>query len=118
MATTHDYISECRGCHGLYGVARLKDGVSFQTAFANIKGIADQLARQYPDSNRDQKAYMLPMSEVIVGDIRPVLLVLLSGAGLLLLIATINVASLLLVRSRAAGVKLPCAGRLEHPGGD
>jgi len=111
-ATILDDISNCRGCHGLYGVARLKDGVSFQTAFANIKGIADQLARQYPDSNRDQKAYMLPMSEVIVGDIRPVLLVLLSGAGLLLLIATINVASLLLVRSESRRREIAVRGAL------
>src|SRR5581483_8594816 len=99
--TTQSEISDCRGSHGLYGVARLKDGISFQAAFADIKQIADQLARQYPDSNRDQKAYMLPMTEVIVGDIRPVLLVLLCGAGLLLLIATVNVASLQLVDAQA-----------------
>ncbi|HYK34585.1 ABC transporter permease [Alloacidobacterium sp.] len=110
--TSQSEISDCRGCHGLYGVARLKDGVSFQTAFADIKQIADQLARQYPDSNRDQKAFMLPMSEVIVGDIRPVLLVLLSGAGLLLLIATVNVASLLLVRSESRRREIAVRGAL------
>ncbi|QNI33909.1 ABC transporter permease [Alloacidobacterium dinghuense] len=110
--TSQGEISGCRGCHGLYGIARLKVGVSFQTAFANIKGIADQLARQYPDSNRDQKAYMLPMTEVIVGDIRPILLVLLSGAGLLLLIATINVASLLMVRSESRRREIAVRGAL------
>jgi len=110
--TLQDNISDCRGCHGFYGIARLKDGVSFQSAFANIKGIADQLARQYPDSNRDQKAFMLPMSEVIVGDIRPILLVLLSGAGLLLLIATVNVASLLLVRSESRRREIAVRGAL------
>ena len=60
--------------------------------------IAKELERQYPDSNRGQGASVVPLSEVIVGDVRPVLLVLLSGAGLLLLIACVNVASLLLVR--------------------
>jgi macrolide transport system ATP-binding/permease protein len=110
--TLQDFISDCRGCHGFYGIARLKDGVSFQTAFANIKGIADQLERQYPDSNRDQKAFMLPASEVIVGDIRPILLVLLSGAALLLLIATINVASLLLVRSESRRREIAVRGAL------
>jgi macrolide transport system ATP-binding/permease protein len=94
--------SECdlrRSCHNLYGVARLDDGVSIQTALANMKSIAQQLERQYPDSNRDQGAAVAPLTESIVGDIRPILLVLLSGAGLLLLIASVNVASLLLVRS-------------------
>lgn len=90
----------CRGCHGLYGVARLRDGVSFSTAYANISAIARQLEKDYPGSNRDQAAYMLPLADVIVGDIRPVLLVLFSGAALLLLIAGVNVASLLLVRSQ------------------
>ena len=99
-ATLHD-ASKCRGCHGLYGVARLKPGVAFQTAVADMKSIAKQLEKQYPDSNRDQGAYLLPLSDVIVGDIRPVLLMLLSGAGLLLLIATVNVASLLLVRAQS-----------------
>ncbi len=91
--------STCRDCHGLFGVARLKNGISFATAFADIKTIAQNLSKQYPDSNRDQAAYMLPLTEVIVGDIRPILLVVLSGAGLLLLIAGVNVANLLLVRA-------------------
>jgi macrolide transport system ATP-binding/permease protein len=91
--------STCRGCHGLFGVARLKDGVTFEQAYADVKGIAERLAKKYPDSNRDQAAFMLPLIDVIVGDIRPVLLVLISGAGLLLLIASVNVASLLLVRT-------------------
>jgi predicted permease len=96
--------SECdlrRSCHGLYGVARLKDGVSLQTALANVKSIAKQLERQYPDTNRDQGAALAMLAEGIVGDIRPILLVLLSGAGLLLLIAGVNVAGLLLVRSES-----------------
>ena len=90
-----------RSCHGMYGVARLKDGVSFQAASANVVSIAKQLEKQYPDSNRDQGAVLSPLTDVLVGDIRPILLVLLSGAGLLLLIASVNVAGLLLVRSES-----------------
>ena len=93
--------SECdlrRSCHSLLGVARLKDGVSVQTALANVTSIAQQLEKQYPE-NRGQGAGLIPLAEAISRNIRPILLLLLSGAGLLLLIASVNVASLLLVRS-------------------
>jgi macrolide transport system ATP-binding/permease protein len=43
--------------------------------------IAQQLEKPYPDSNRGQGANVMPLTEVIVGDIRPILLVLLSGAA-------------------------------------
>jgi predicted permease len=88
-----------RSCHSLHGVARLKDGVSEQAALADVSRIARDLEAQYPDSNRYQGATVAPLSEIIVGDVKPILLLLLGGAALLLLIACINVASLLLVRS-------------------
>ena len=90
-----------RSCHNLEGVGRLEDGVSLDTAREHMQSIAARLERQYPDSNRGQGASVLPLSEVIVGDIRPVLLVMLGGAGLLLLIACANVAGLLLVRTES-----------------
>ena len=88
-----------RSCHYLNGLARLKEGVSAEAALADLKRIAKDLEAQYPDSNRDQGATVAPLSEIIVGDVKPILLLLLGGVGLLLLIACINVASLLLVRS-------------------
>jgi predicted permease len=90
-----------RSCHNMYGVGRLKDGVSVEAASANMQGIAKQLEQQYPDSNRGQGAVVVGLSESIIGGIRPILLMLLGGAGLLLLIAGVNVASLLLVRSES-----------------
>jgi predicted permease len=96
--------SECdlrRSCHGLDGVARLKDGVSFEAALADVTGIAKRLEQQYPGSNKEQGANLSPLTEVISGSIRPILLVLLGGACLLLLIAAVNAASLLLVRTES-----------------
>ena len=88
-----------RACHGLFGLARLKDGASLQTAIAGLKTRASRLANQYPDSNHGLSATATTLAEAVIGDIRPVLLVLLSGAFLLLLIACVNVSGLLLVRS-------------------
>jgi predicted permease len=90
-----------RSCHGLYGVARLKDGVSVAAALDDAKNIAQQLAQLYPTTNVGQSANVVHLSEVIVGNIRPILLMLLSGAGLLLIIAGVNISSLLLVRSES-----------------
>ena len=102
--TTIHASSECdlrRSCHSIYGVARLKDGVSLSTALANVTAIAEQLEKLYPGDNMGQSAAVVTLTESIVGDIRPILFVLLCGAGLLLLIASVNVASLLLVRSES-----------------
>ena len=101
-----------RACHGLYGVARLKDGVTVEAALADMSTIARQLERQYPDSNRDQEANVAPLSETIVGQVRPILLALLGGAGLLLLIACVNVSSLLLVRSESRRREIAIRGAL------
>jgi predicted permease len=113
--TTFHAAGSCdlrRSCHSLLGVARLKDGVTIQAARADMKTIAQQLERVYPDSNRGQGASVMALSEAFVGDIRPILLTLLGGAGLLLLIACVNVASLLLVRSENRRREIAVRGAL------
>src|ERR1700728_1027962 len=100
--TTDRADGECekiRGCHNMFALALLKPGVTLPAALADMKNIMAQLERQYPDSNRGRGAFMMPVTDLIVGETRPILLVLLAGAALLLLIAAVNVASLLLVRS-------------------
>jgi predicted permease len=87
-----------RGEHGIAGIARLKDGVPIATASAAMSWIARQLSRQYPDADEGRGATVLPLTEVIIGDLRPILLLLWTGSALLLLIACVNVSSLLLVR--------------------
>lgn len=90
-----------RSCHGLVAVARLRPGVPLAAARSELEGIAAELERQYPESNTGQKAVVLPLADIVVGAIRPVLWTLLAGASLLLLIAGANVASLLLVRTES-----------------
>ncbi|MEO8483079.1 MAG: ABC transporter permease [Acidobacteriota bacterium] len=97
--TTPRGCEQRRSCHNLYGVARLKDGVSIEAARAELVGIAARLEQQYPDSNRGQGAVVAPLSEVAAGNVRPALLLLLGGVVLLQVIACLNVSSLLLVRT-------------------
>jgi len=107
-----DYCRLRRGCHNLTGFARLKDSVTVESALAEMKTIARQLELQYPTNNRGQGAFVAPLSQVILSDVRPVLLALLGGAGLLLLIACVNVSSLMLVRSESRKREVAVRGAL------
>jgi predicted permease len=110
--STDKNCAKQRGCHNYLGVARLRDGVTPASALADVTTIALQLEKQYPDSNTDRHGYLLPLSDVIVGEIRPILLVLWGGAALLLLIASMNVASLLLVRAESRRREIAVRGAL------
>lgn len=101
-----------RSCHNLFGIGRLRDGISIEAARADFQRIAAQLEAQYPQSNRGQRAFVQPLAELIVGDVRPILLTLLAGAALLLVIACVNVASLLLVRSESRRREIAVRGAL------
>lgn len=113
--TTLHPVDQCakrRGCHNLTGIARLKDGVSLDQARADMRTIAKQLEIQYPVDNRGQGAYVGLLSDEFVRDIRPILLALLGGAFLLLVIACVNVSSLLLVRSESRKREIAVRGAL------
>jgi macrolide transport system ATP-binding/permease protein len=107
-----DPCNQRRSCHSLNGIARLKDGVTVEAAQADATTIATQLEKQYPDSNRGQGASVTTLEEAVVGNVRPILLALLGGAALLLLIACVNVSSLLLVRSESRKREMAVRGAL------
>ncbi|MGO4515337.1 ABC transporter permease [Terriglobus sp. 2YAB30_2] len=92
---------EYPACYPFYGVARLKDGVSLQTAAENLSTISSEIAREFPKFNGDRTSSVQPLTQTILGNTRPTLLALLIGAALLCVIGFVNVSSLLLVRTES-----------------
>ncbi|HEY2713706.1 MAG TPA: ABC transporter permease [Chthoniobacterales bacterium] len=88
-----------RGNHSLQGIGRLKPGVTAIQADTELRTIAAALARQYPDSNTQFSAGAAPLRENLVGDVARGLYVLFGAVGCVLLIASANVANLLLARA-------------------
>lgn len=81
----------------LWGIARLSPGVDRETAAAEIRGIAAALRQRFPDSNRERDVNLLPVRELLVGPVGPVLLLLAGAVALVLLVAAANVGNLLMV---------------------
>jgi putative ABC transport system permease protein len=96
-----DFLPTNRGIHSLRVIARLKPGVSRERAQSELRIAADQLAREYPNSNAGFSVDLVPLREELVGDIRPTLWMLITAVVAVLLIACVNVAHLLLARAGA-----------------
>jgi putative ABC transport system permease protein len=90
-----------RSLRWVAGAARLKPGVTVRQAQEEMRRVTAGLAQEFPDTNKGLGASIMPLKEFWFGKLRAGLLVLTIGACILLLIACINVASLLLTRAAA-----------------
>lgn len=85
---------------GFHGIGRMKENLTIDQARADMDQVTRNLADSFPDADRGIGASLRPLKEQIVGEARPFLLVLLGAVAFVLLIACVNVASLLLARAQ------------------
>ncbi|MEO7134434.1 MAG: ABC transporter permease, partial [Vicinamibacterales bacterium] len=90
-----------RNVHWLGAIGRTKAGVAPEQVEADMKTIASQLEQSYSNTNKGWSATVVPSIDQSVGTIRPALMILLAGIGFVLVMASVNVANLLLARSIA-----------------
>jgi len=90
---------ENRGSHFLYGIGRLKAGVSIDAAREDLSSIAAALEREYPDTNAGWGVVVTPLAARLLGSTPVQLLVFMAAVGLVLLIACANLANMALARS-------------------
>ncbi len=103
IPVSHDVagLLDNRGLHGYMVVGRLLPGVSQERAAATLQSLASRLGGEYPATNKGWGVLLAPLHDSLVQDVRPTLLVLLGAVGFVLLIASANVANMMLARGAA-----------------
>jgi len=88
-----------RSVHFLALIGRLKPGATLETAQSELSAIAARRAAEFPDSNDGWQVTALPLHSQVIGQIKPVVLLLFGGVSLLLLMMCLNIANVLLARA-------------------
>ena len=104
--TSLQNLAQNRDVHILTVVGRLRQDVSLPEAQAELDVISARLAREYPSTNTGWGTALDPLQSALVGHTQRMLTMLLGAVALMLLIASVNVANLMLVRTKARAVEL------------
>ena len=105
-----------RGIHYFAVIGRLQPGATIDRARADLTAIARQREADYPDTNAGWGVTVRRLHEQTVGALRPALLLLMLGVGVVLLITCINVANVLLARAAGRGRDLSIRSALGASG--
>ena len=98
---TTEQLRAVRGRGSSYALARLRESVSLEQAYGEMRSIYAALEQEEPQRNARRTVMLLSLQEQMVGEIRPALLALVGAVLLVLVVACVNVANLLLARSAA-----------------
>jgi putative ABC transport system permease protein len=93
--------SSPRDTHPMFVLGKLAPTATHSAGQEEMTAITADLERAYKDANDGRGAFVEPLRDVVFGPVRPALLVLLGAVGLVLLVASVNVANLLLARGTA-----------------
>ena len=89
--------------HSFEGFMRVKRGTTLERARSEMEAVMAGVARDFPASATARVYVVRSLVESIVGELGPILVVVLSATGLLLILACVNVTNLLLARGAARG---------------
>jgi len=110
-----------RGSHSFFSIARLRPGVSVAESRIEMRSIGDQLAREYPEVNGEETVNVTPLRDLWLNDVSRTLRILMVAVVLVGVIATANIASLLVARGiarrRELAARLALGGTARRIGG-